>query len=505
MVPAALPPSAPIPRRVDFNTLLRFGNVLVALLTVFVYSQVGASIYADGESAVLALLMAVQLEVALRIERRRRDPFVTLLSFILILYYSLRVATLLLFPFSDALARFPYGAADTNRALVFILLANTLIFAGLLVTGVRARWTIDTTAWSPRTPHRALVLVVFAICFAYGRAVLWGGGEPPRIVSILSGFIVQSIVIAMGLAYLVVFRAKMSRPTKLALFALLVTEMILRTLSGSRSAPIAILQGLLIALLAFHGAIRIRRRVVVMGAVIAPVFLAMVLVSAIVSTYIRAFGVNESFSISRAIELGQNAGERLTLDYAVESGLPLFLSRAGFFDYAAEVIAHADRYRPVVTAGAYARSIVDNLLTPGFDVFDQPKISNSIQFVYNNRGTPSKIASNEGYQSDQIGIYGELFLLFDYASLPLFFFGAVLFKRAYVAVRDVDPFRRTMKRVIILTVFSITINSFGLDWVLMDTVPMVVAVYLYSVFFRSQRLTATAVTERPALAPTGAS
>ena len=70
--------------------------------------------------------------------------------------------------------------------------------------------------------------------------------------------------------------------------------------------------------------------------------------------------------------------------------LPPIFNRAGFFDYSAEIIAHSDRYKEEFNLATYAKSIIDNLLTPGFDVYDQPKISNALQFIYADLGKPSK-------------------------------------------------------------------------------------------------------------------
>ena len=138
----------------------------------------------------------------------------------------------------------------------------------------------------------------------------------------------------------------------------------------------------------------------------------------------------------------------------------------------------------------YAKSIIDNLLTPGFDIFDQPKISNAIIFVYTDIGAPSKLAMlhESYYHSDQFGIYGELYAVFGYASLPLFFLIPFGLKRVYVRLRGENPFTLTMKRIIILSIFVSIVNSFGMDWTIIEAVPFVVAIYLYRYFFRSRRL-----------------
>jgi hypothetical protein len=110
-------------------------------------------------------------------------------------------------------------------------------------------------------------------------------------------------------------------------------------------------------------------------------------------------------------------------------------------------------------------------------------------FVYADMGKPSKEASaSDYYQSDQFGVYGELYAVFGYASLPLFFLIAFVLKRYYVRLAGGNPFILTMKRLILLSIFIRVVNSYGMDWTMIEMLPFVVAMYVYRFFFRSKRL-----------------
>lgn len=474
----------PAVRMVDLNRILRWINAIIAGVTVVVYLQIGGNDYIDTETIVLATLLALQNHVALLVERRRRDPFVILLTFILILYYSLRVFTLLVFPFSFVLDRFPYAPSDSNHALLFILLANTFLYAGFYAVRGGTRLRVDVGQWRPTAPSRALLLVVTTIIFIYMKGILWNPESIPRALQFLLIFLSQNIVLLLALTYYLVFRQAMSRAYAGALLALLVLEMLLHSLAGSRSAFIYSLQNVLLVILAVRGSVPVPRKLVLVGLAILPLAMVFLVAAFTISTFIRAStATGEPFSPSATFELSRATGERLSRDYALEAGLPVMLSRAGFFDYSAEVLAHSREYAEVINVSAYGRSIIDNLLTPGFDIFDQPKISNSLQFVYSGKGKPSKVVSAAEYQSDQLGIYGELYVLFGYASLPLFFTGAFLIKHAYMALHDANPFVLTIKRVVTLYMFAVIVNSFGLDWALMEFLPLVVAIYIYRYFF----------------------
>jgi hypothetical protein len=69
----------------------------------------------------------------------------------------------------------------------------------------------------------------------------------------------------------------------------------------------------------------------------------------------------------------------------------------------------------------------------------------------------------------------------------MFFVVAYLMKRIYFATHDRNPFLWTMKRVVVLSIFVQTMNSFGIDWVVSETVPLVVSIYLYRYFFAATR------------------
>ena len=471
-------------RKVDLNGILAWINALVVLATVFAFTQVGGNEYMNGTTVVLAAVLGVQTQAALWIERRRRDPFVIVLAFILILYYSLRLLTLLLVGSSIVLDRFPYAPSDSNVALLFMIVANAFFYAGLYVVRGTGRVTVDVGTWRPSAPLRAMVFVAVAMALIYSRAILFDPNDTPRIVQLFFTFASQSVIFLMALAYYLVFRRRMSAGLARAFLALLIVEMIVHTLSGSRSAFVYALQNALIVLLAVHGSVALPRRLVVVGVAALPFAVALLVASFVISTTVGIFRASgQPVTPAAVIESATATATRIDRDDAVEAGLPLIFSRAGFFDYSAEVIAHRRQYASVINPAAYVRSVVDNLLSPGFDLFDQPKISNALKFVYADRGTPSKAASSEEYQSDQLGIYGELFVLFGYAALPVFFVGAFLIKRVYFSLRSENPFTLAIKRVVTLAIFVQIVNSFGFDWTIAEVVPFVAGLYIFRVFF----------------------
>jgi hypothetical protein len=485
-------------KRVDFNSLLQMANLLVAATLFYVFLKLRGEehLYMDSGSALLGLLLVAQIHVALIVERYRRDPFVLLFAFSLIIYYALRLYTLYLYPSSAVFGRFYYTPANTNTALVFILLANFFLLAGLYVIRIPDGDAVDAGRRRATSPLLVLGLLAFTVMITYlgGR----GSGGAPRAIAALNVLLAPLMIVTMSLAYWFLFRQTLSRTFKIALAGLIIIEMVAHTLWGSRSAVVGFVQIYLLVAFGVFGAVTFRRRLVTWGGLLMPLVVMLLVGMFAVSTYFRMAKDSgaEVNLVHAAASIGDVASETLG-GPAAEAVIGSVFARAGFLDFSAEAIANREKYATVITLPAYARSLIDNIVTPGFDLFDQPKIANSLMFVYRDWGAPSKrsVDTLGGYQSDQVGIYGELYVLFGYGSLPMFFVVAWVLKRLYVAMRTRNPYLLAMKRVIVLSFFVRTIDSFGFDWTVGEILPIIVATYLYSVVFASRSNTPSVATK----------
>jgi hypothetical protein len=478
-------------RSIDFNTLLTLANLLVLGLTLYTFSAKGENEYVNQQSIVLAVLLAIETQVALVLERWRRDPFVLLLVFSMVLYYSLRIITLLLYPYSVVFDRYAYDASDTNYALVFMLFANACMYAGFFTIGFRpGGQRVNTEGWKATSPLGVVVVMLTAIAFAYLTGNYWNEGNVPRGLNFLVLFLSPNIIILMALSYFFLFRKSLGRQFAVIIASLIVIEMIAHTLIGSRGAIVLIVQNCILVLLAVAGHIRFSRGFLALGVLLMPVLIALLLASFAISTYNRTFRTGgANLDMGRAMQLAIDGSSQLaSAAPSMDVLIPPIAARAGFFDFSAEIIAHREQYASVLNFPAYGRSIVDNILSPGFDLYDQPKLSNALQFIYRDWGRPSKQEVPDSYQSDQFGVYGEFYALFGYASLPILFLVALALKGIYVSFKAGNPFVLTMKRVIVLFVFTRIVDSFGFDWAISDTLPLIVAMFVYSFFFTTRRI-----------------
>jgi hypothetical protein len=472
-------------RSFDLNILLSLANVAVIGALVFAFSRVAGHPYIDEQTVALGIVLCLQTQLALLIERRRRDPLMLLLAFQLTFYYALRIFTLSLYPVSDVFDRYAYDPADSNRALSFMLIANLFLYGGFFAAGRCDPEPIAVAGWRATAPGRVVALLVFAIVFAYFSGRYWE--SVPRGLTFLAVFLTPTVIVAMVLTYYFLFRRTLGKGFAIAIAVLVIGELVAHTLVGSRSAIVAIIQSCIIVLLAIRGSIKFSNRFVLLGLVSLPVVAVLLVAAFAISTYNRANReVGVTIDLGQALKTASEGAADLPLRSGLDVLLPPIFSRAGFFDLSAEVIAHSDQYALVINPDTYAKSIIDNLLTPGFDLFDQPKVANALQFTYRYWGTPSKREVSESYQSDQVGIYGEFYVLFGYAAFPALFAVAYLLKRVYLRLRSANPFMLAMKRIIVLTVLIRVIDSFGMDWVIFETVPLIVATVLFSYVFAAR-------------------
>jgi hypothetical protein len=474
-------------RYIDLNRVLMAANLFVACLHVYAYFQLPDNEYIDRETILLGMALAVQTHVALLFESRRRDPLVLLLVFDMIIFYGLRVYTLALYSYSVVFERYAYDAHNSNQALIFVIVANLFLYAGLYVVRLNDTPAISAEGWRPSAPWRVIAVLVATIIFGYigGNFV----GSVPRFFNFLVAFFAPSLTVMMGLAYYLLFRRSLSKRSAVAIAALIGLDMVAHTLWGSRSAVMFFVLNCMFVVFAIAGRIQLRRKYVYAGVLLLPA--GIVILSGIfaISTVNRAAREGgRTLDIGKAVEAAAESGTGLFDSKSLDLLFAPVADRLGYFDYTAEIMAHRYEYGSLINVRSYLKSIVDNLLTPGFDVFDQPRISNGLRFIYQGIGPPSKSRVEDDYQSDQFGIYGEFYALFGYACLPLLFLIAYGLKRLYVSVSSPNPFMLTMKRIVVLSAFLRIMDSFGVDWVIIEITTLLISVYAYSFVFAPKRV-----------------
>ena len=466
---------------VDFRSILIVINIIVAIASILAYFFIGKTQYVDWVTVCLSTILSLQTISILVYEKDRRNAFIIIVTFIITFFYSFRILTLTIYEWSNVFSRYNYSVNDSNYALLYIILANIFLYGGLINAKVK-RYKVDAGESKPKgAALYYIILLSVLILFDYTKKSYWNEDNIPPALNFLLLILSSKILILLTIAYLLKYKNFISNIYINLIILLITIETILNTISGSRSAMLLVFNDVLITLLALNECVRIRRNVLIRMLYLSPVIIVLVFGSFGVATYIR-----ESNNGAFYVELGQSIESISNIDMASASAdlLSKTFDRIGYFDYSAEIIANRMHYAEIFNLEFYIKSAVDNILTPGFDIFDQPRVENALMFIYGNLGIPSKVATYEYYHSDQLGIYGEFHNLFGFFSFPIFFIVAFVFRRLYLGITG-SEFKDLLKKIFILHIFFITFNSFGLDWILTEGIMLCLAFYVYERFSRS--------------------
>lgn len=470
-----------------FSDILKYLNVLIATLYVLSFWYVQDNKYIDQFTVVLGLLLSWQTHVALSLANNKKNPFVIIVAYYTVLYYSLRIFTLVLFENSSVFNRFiddgiPYDVYDFNRMAAFIIIANCFIYLGFYSKQFNGdKYEIEDVsvgAQDVTSNSRILLasgLLVSSVIFNLSGALPYVVDNAPRIFGMMTAFLTGNISLFILGAYLFLFRKYVGRLSMVIFFAALTYYVAVMLIGGSRAIFITISEALLIFFVAC-GYFRIKKSLFFIILVLIPLVFFVIFNSFVFATSMRfAAQQTEHDSVVSHIIDAYNIQKKIPSIRFYEK----ITERVGFIDFAVELTAHEKQYEPVLNRTFYAKSFIDNLFTPGFDIFDTPRVSNALSFIYNNRGDPSKKNVIKHYQSDQLTIYGESFVLFGWYALGVLFFCAYLLKHLYLALKSKKIYSVVLSKIILLYFFTRCFNSFGMDWVFIQIVPYIVIGYLF--------------------------
>lgn len=461
----------------SLNSLLAVINVFICLGGLMLLVIMGSNHYVNGWSVVLLWALGLQNYLMLLHEKKNMDPFIILLVIVVSAFYMGRVLTLLYNPWSMALSAGRCTVEDLNYSLIFIFFANAAIFLGLGLVAGRITSKEEDQDEDPLQYRNVIILLVLAIGVTYfiGYANSFLGRWASYISSI--GFNLLMVILC-SIIYLALNYKKLSRKVMVAIFVLFAVFAVFSTLSGSRAGVFVLAYLAIIAFLTVRGSIVLSNRFMMIG-----LFLAFIAVIFFLSaSYIRGvvnpkrdpISAEELMMLKDANIFGQKNNE--------------LFERIGFLDYATVAIINSDKYREIINFPYYAQSIIDNVLTPGFTVFDVPRVAHAMSYVLRGDPLPELKDIQSAYQSDMPTAYGEYYNLFyGYPALLILFTLAYLFKRIYLAVESKDRFLFHLYRALILYVFYMWLNSFGLDWILLDIVSIVVTISLFKGFYTMKK------------------
>ena len=462
----------------DLNWIFRFFNFIVLLiLSSLIFKDYQINPYINNWSIILGIILCIQTHLFLSFKKSYSDPFVLLMSYVLIFFFELRIFTLALYPYQDVFLIYEYNAFDTNFALAYIILSNVFIYYGF--SSVNLNYFKQKENIKIIKPKFGIFIFIISLLLLYLPQEI-----KDSIGFFYNNFFTPNTILLILAVYILVYRKILpSFYIKFLLIGALIL-FLLQTLSFSRGGIVTLIDTIVIVLLVSYPKFRIKRKNFFYIIFFLPIMFVMAFSIYAISTVNRQNKGDRDFSnLKNKIELINESRDIILENAVFDVYIGQAFSRAGYFDYSAEIIAHKKIYNDVFTVERYLKSIVDNLLTPGFNIFNQPKISNSLKYVYaGNQLGPMKNSTEikDSYHSDQIGIYGEMYCIFGLISFPIYFFLARMLKKLYNYKSKLSIFRFSLKNIILLLFFHQLMNSFGLDWILIKTTITVISFYVLS-------------------------
>jgi hypothetical protein len=442
---------------IEFAAFLSYVNIAIAAATLIVFFFRGPNEYVGPYTICLSMAFAAQNNFFILSVRRRFNPLLMLVIIHALAFYELRVLTLLWNSWSVPFMNNAFGPVDLNMGLLYIMAANFVMFLGLSAHADKG----FEAAPAPGSGGVSVSLLIPVLIFSLGIILNFDC----RLFSGLRGYFGiifnPEIVLLLSLVLVFLYHDALSKRQKILISGIIFVFVAYRTATGSRSALLILFFFAFSAWSAARGPVILARKMYLMLAAVVPVAAALF----IAGTYVRK---------------------------ALQATLGTILDRMGFLDMSTELIFSSRHYRSVINFSHYAKSVIDNGLTPGFNVFDAPKAANILSFIYD--GTPGvslkTVALKSYYHSDMFTVYGEAYVLFGAAAgLLAIFTGAYLFQKLYRLSSGPDPFRQAVLKSVILVVFhTYFLGSFGVDWFVVDmirsAVPFMLMLYLFSVYVR---------------------
>lgn len=464
----------PSARGFEFFQILRYSNLIVYLFVNIFYLINGLTDTVDELTLFLYLILVIQINYFLL--KERHNPFIIIWTFFLIYFYSTRVLTIYWNSdnsSSQVLQRLGQATSlDINYTIIHILLANIMFYFGL--RGINGEKNDATISQKYEISHKRIVILLILFIF-YVQLLAFIK------IEVISSFL--NNIISINGILLIAFASlffPINRYYKLIIIYILLGYAILRFLSGSRSILIIYLHFLLITMLANNIYLVKNKKVLL--------FILMILISIIsfpMATYLREIaGVNYQ-DINYIDYFVKGIEYYLNFNYDPLILIPIF-DRAGFLDFTIDAIKNADSYSYVINLQWQIKSIIDGL-TPGFDLFDKPLIANALIGIYSDNENFFNKINFEGYQSDQINFYGEIFILFGpIFSLPIYLIFGIFFKSMYKFYIKKNEFNNFVWKSFILYVFILFINSFGLDWTIINSISLFISIYLILLIIKNK-------------------
>lgn len=458
-------------RKISIYSILEAINIVIFFAMIYVYSVCGDNHYINEGTIWINAIQCVLSHFVLRDAGRNSNSLLAVLAFVMIIHFELRIVSLNWTEFSVIIQeRVKINANGINWILCYVVASYFLTWIGLRYYQRKndSQQGIGEI-FEGKATRNVLVLLYISFLLMFMSAI----GIPgiSHFVGVLSVyFLNMNFLMLFGIGYFLFRWKDISHREKLWFIMFLVIYIAVFTGIGRRSTIYGIVLVTFFALLAFNR-VYVKIKFVVLGVALLPLMVWMFSFS----TFTRQ-NRQQTLNFDDAVELSRNLSEQTDWSDTRMVLAPVF-NRIAFFDFTVEMVQNSDHLKNYLTPENYIKSVVDNLFTPGFDIFDMPKMSYVITKSYIVLGSPSSKRYNidDNFQSDATSWYGEAYLLFGkYLALPIIFIVSILIRNYYQTLIRRKTLSNIWKQSIVLYLFYTLLYSYGLDWWLIYLVSFVI-------------------------------
>lgn len=462
-------------------SLFSFLQVLVVLFeTAFIFAFYNTDPVSciDGDSIPLSLVLSFVVLLQLQDGKKNSNSLLLILGYWLCFYVIFRFFSFQYTGFSPLLNSVNASASDYNSTLVVTIISTIVMWAGLHYNKKVSRTFKENIDDTEKVNINRALLFFWVSLFIniIARSELPGIGG---IANILSMYCLYSNAVFYVFCIIVMcYWGKLESKNKILSIISLLAFAVFLTMGGSRAGLIVILRALFFVLLAL-GFMHIRIKYIIVAVAIAPLLVFLFTYS----TYLRGVNAAKEGSSREKIELIStvyaNSGD---LDFKTIMS-PVF-ERIGFFDFTLVCVKKDVESREVVNLSTEVKSIIDNALTPGFDLFNQPRVSLAISPWLNGHTRMKKSqVSDEDYLSSEFTLYGESYVLFGIPIFILFtFLIAFIFRCLWVKFSKKNNLISFAYKALLLYYLDFVLSSYGLDWIVFDFICMIITLSIFTWF-----------------------
>lgn len=462
--------------KVSFYAMLNCLAIVLLILLARICFSINPSSYIDNTSVFLGMILTVICMFITRDARKTSNNYLFILSLWSLVYCVLRIVTLYYTDFSTVLERCNADSYDINWCLVYTIVCVLTLWIALHKKE-RSQYVGRNMLADPRNNvNSRKVLVLFWIALIIEIIV---DNQIPilcGIASIIKNFILNIVyVFYMMIVYMYLYRNQIEKKYKYIFILSVLAFVIYRTLQGSRAGIFGVLKMFLYISLALE-IYNIKRKYILIGTVLLPIMIFFFSYATYMrKTYASKVSLETKMKVATTILKQENNLVNTDVLYAE------IYERIGFFDFTCEMVTNKRNLSQVINPLNEIRSIIDNALTPGFDLFDQARMSHLVSKYYEyKRNIPKTKFMQLNYQSDELTLFGESYLLLPLPINIFFvFLVGLVFRILWIQRGNMSVLKRLIRRAIAIYLFEELLSSYGIDWFILDTICMYIT---YKIF-----------------------